>query len=175
MYGDSIQDIDKDSIKGLAKTTVYVTINGAEKRRIDILLSKDVAEKLFAEASRIYGRGRGGVSLLIETLLREYFKNRSIELPSSFGKSVREVFLQVLRKIAEYRNDSVEDILDVPEKELTRAISEVRGSDKRTVKKWIGIFIQNNLLEYIGGFPPQRVFKVKPKVYNHFASEDHDL
>jgi len=48
----------------------------------------------------------------------------------------------------------------VPEKVLDQAISEVRGSDPRTLKKWKNIFQKSGLIKYIGGLPPNRIVEL---------------
>jgi hypothetical protein len=67
--------------------------------------------------------------------------------------------MQVKEKVKEILNlDYTPD--EVPEKILDQAISEVRGSDPRTINKWKSLFERSKLIKYIGGFPPNRVVEL---------------
>jgi len=144
---------------GKTKTTYYVTTDGVRKRRVEILIREDLAKILFARAVEEYGKGRGSVSALIERLLEEYF------FPRDHGESesesrVEKVFKNIIRLIAEIRNTDPDRINEVTESEVLRAVSSLRGSDPRTIRKWLNIFLQNGYLEHVGGREPRRIFRI---------------
>lgn len=146
----------------LGKTTIYITSQGVKKRRTEILIDEDLFNEAMAISQKLYGRGRGGLSLLISTLLRDFieqYKTKNIVLGDP-RKSIKEVFMEVLENIANKRKCSTSEIHEITEKELVQAISNVRGSDKRTVKKWLELFLNNKLIEYSAGFSPNRIFRV---------------
>ncbi|MEM1936514.1 MAG: hypothetical protein QXD14_07345, partial [Sulfolobales archaeon] len=108
---------------------------------------------------------RGGLSLLISTLLKnfldDYKAKKNVELPDSHRKTVKDVFLEVLNYIAKKRQCSITEIVDILERELAEAIASTRGSDKRTIKKWMELFMNYKLIQPMGGFYPNRIFRVQ--------------
>ncbi|MEM4620686.1 MAG: hypothetical protein QW607_10795 [Desulfurococcaceae archaeon] len=148
----------------LGKTTIYITSQGVKKRRTEILIEEEVFREALDIAQEIYGKGKGGLSYLINTLLKDFieqYKNNAMkEEVLSQRKGVKEVFMEVLENIANKRKCSTSEIHEITEKELVQAISNVRGSDKRTVKKWLELFLNNKLIEYSAGFSPNRIFRV---------------
>ncbi|MEM1831819.1 MAG: hypothetical protein QXJ97_09865 [Desulfurococcaceae archaeon] len=139
-------DIDKESKKPYT-STYYLSSEGL-KRKVQILIDDQLFREALEISSKIYGKSRGGLSLLISTLLRDFieqYKTKNIVLGDP-RKSIKEVFMEVLENIAEKRKCSISEIHEVTEKELVQAIANVRGSDKRTVfrkvyKCWGPFFI----------------------------------
>ncbi|MEM4620460.1 MAG: hypothetical protein QW607_09640 [Desulfurococcaceae archaeon] len=143
------------------KTTYYTTAKGVRKRRVEILIREDLAKILFAKAIEEYGKGRGGVSALIERLLEEHFSTN----PGDPGESrVEKVFNNILIEIAKMRNTRVDMINEVTEQEIMRAVSNLRGTDNRTIRKWLNILIDQGYLQIIAGSPPKRVFRIRKKI-----------
>lgn len=142
---------------------VYVTSDGIRKKRVEVLISEDLANMVYAEASKIYGSCRGAVSWFIESLLREWFIKRNPGLDNIHGRMPEQVFIKVLKRIADSRGEYVSMLekAQVVERELRDAIMKERGADPRTVKKWINLFLQQGFIAYVGGFPPNRIFEVK--------------
>jgi len=126
------------------------------------LIDEELYKLLIETAPGIYGqsRYRGALSYIVEEALRHYL------LPLAHTKStqnprlgIRSVYNQVVEKIKEIMHwDFKPD--QVPEKILDQAISEVRGSDPRTLEKWKAVFQKSGLIKYLGGFPPNRIVEL---------------
>ena len=108
----------------------------------------------------MYGKGRGGISYVVEEALKQWLYPRlHTQTHTNPKHSVRLIYGQVV--------EAVKNILcfpekpkEVPEKILDLAIAEVRGSDPRTVEKWKRVFRQQGLIKFAGGFYPNRIVEL---------------
>jgi hypothetical protein len=132
------------------------------KARLEVLISKELYETVLSVAPAWYGKGKGGISALVEDALKFYFNlkahTKDTQKPNP-SRSVRAVYQQVKDKVKEIlKLDYYPD--EVPEKILDLAIAETRGSDPRTVNKWKSVFEKAGLIKYLGGFKPNRVVEL---------------
>jgi len=128
------------------------------KVQLNVHISEELYKKLIELAPQIYGKGRGGISAIVEEALRHYLLPRASASKHANPKmSVREVFAKVVLKLRERYGFTPKEI---PEYELDQAIAEVRGSDKRTIEKWKSIFEKSGLIKYIGGFRSRRIVEL---------------
>jgi len=132
------------------------------KRHLHVLVSEDVYKMLIEIAPLIYGTNkyRGAVSAIVEEALRQYLEPRlHTQIHTNPKRSVRIVYNQVVEKVKEILHLSFKPE-EVPEKILDLAISEVRGSDWRTIDKWKDVFTKSGLIKPVGGNPPNRIFEL---------------
>jgi hypothetical protein len=131
------------------------------KKELTVFISEDLYKQVIEIAPVWYGKHKGAVSAFVEDLLRRAlvtYQHTQIRTKNP-PRSLRAVYEQVVRKVMEitglnYKPD------EIPEKYLDQAISEVRGSDPRTIEKWKRIFERAKLIKFIGGFPPNRVVEL---------------
>jgi hypothetical protein len=133
------------------------------KKRLEVLIDEELYKLLIEVAPSIYGEGkyRGALSYVVEEALRQYLlpRLRTTSTQNNPKRGVKYVYMQVKEKAKEILNlDYPPD--EVPEKVLDQAISEVRGSDPRTINKWKNIFQKSGLIKYIGGLPPNRIVEL---------------
>jgi len=134
------------------------------KVELHVLIPEDLYRQLVEIAPLYYGKGRGGMSYIVEEALRQFLTPRlhtqtytqTVSRINPKG-SIRSVYYRVKEKIKEIMGFVP---FEVPEKTLTIAISEVRGSDPRTIEKWLNIFEKSGLIKYVSGFKPNRVFEL---------------
>jgi len=125
-----------------------------------VLISEDVYRMLVEMAPLIYGKGKGGMSRVVEEALRLYLTPRRTHNYTQNPKlSVRDVYHAVVRKIMEIeRLDFKPD--ETTEKILDMAIMEVRGADPRTVEKWKQTFAKSGLIKFVAGTKPNRLVEL---------------
>ncbi|MEM0460472.1 MAG: hypothetical protein QXM43_01605 [Desulfurococcaceae archaeon] len=138
----------------------YVTKEGEVKVFVTLLLSKEVYEAFKAKAAELYGPGKGAFSRCIEDMLRSWLMKNN---PGKVSAKTEYTWRRVLEIIAELQGASISELVngEVLEKHLEHAISRLRGSDPRTIKKWILLFEKHGFIEYKAGFRPNRVFKIR--------------
>ena len=126
---------------------------------VGFIISEDVYRMLVEMAPLIYGKGRGGMSRIVEEALRYYLTPRSTQKHTNPKLSVRDVYGSVVRKVMEIMNlDFKPD--ETTEKILDMAIMEVRGTDPRTVEKWKQVFARSGLIKFVGGQKPNRLVEL---------------
>ncbi|MEM1710564.1 MAG: hypothetical protein QW820_06710 [Sulfolobales archaeon] len=122
-----------------------------------------IDENLYKEFRRLvfskYENFHGVLSREVEHALRAWIAMHTqkhtnlkvINKPNPQPK-VYEVFQQVkeyLKKV--YGYDDVGTERQIPRKHLIAAISAVRGTDARTISKWMDLFMKYKLIKWIGG------------------------
>jgi len=141
---------------------MHVSRPSKGKRHLHVLIDEEIYKLLIELAPAIYGQSKykGAVSFVVEEALRQYLIPRAhTKSTQNPRRGVRVVYNQVVDKIKEIMHyDFKPD--QVPEKILDQAISEVRGSDPRTINKWKNLFEKSKLIKYIGGFPPNRIVEL---------------
>jgi len=133
----------------------------AGKRELTVFISEDLYMQIIEIAPVWYGKHKGAVSAFVEYLLRgalATYQHTQITHKNP-SRSIRAVYDQVVKKIMEITGLSYKPD-EIPEKYLDQAITEVRGSDPRTIAKWKRIFEKAGLIKYIGGFPPNRIVEL---------------
>jgi hypothetical protein len=132
------------------------------KVQINPLISRDLYETLlkYAEAR---GKAKGVISEIVEEALRLYFIQRPplgeththttqksvTHTPSGSSNidKIRSTFNAVLDMHKRLKNiPSSEIICEITRQDLSTAITFVRGSDERTIEKWIKNFLNADLL-----------------------------
>ena len=133
-----------------------------DKVQLHVLIDKNLYEQLIALAPAIYGQGRyrGAISYVVEEALRQFLAPRlHTQIHTNPSHGVLKVWYAIVEKIKEILNTPIKP-REVPEKILNLAISEVRGSDPRTIEKWKKVFQQHGLIKHVGGAPPNRIFEL---------------
>jgi hypothetical protein len=132
-----------------------------DKTIIEAVVDKALAEKLRNVAYKIYGERRGALSYTVEEALKTFIKlyeNKQVSINPH--NSIDAYWRQALEYIKKKRGDDLA-IYEVTELELVEAIVKTRGADKRTVKKYLEMFLRLGYIKHVAGFPPKRVFKVQ--------------
>lgn len=133
------------------------------KKQLNVLISEDIYDLLIRLAPEIYGENkyRGALSAIVEEALRYYLLPKAHTQTHTNPKlSVRAVYFKVKEKISEMTHIPPIHLKEALERQIDLAISEVRGSDPRTIKKWKDIFVKQGLIKPIGGRPPNRIFEL---------------
>jgi len=130
------------------------------KRVLFVYISEDLYRQLIEVAPAWYGKTHGAVSAMVEEALRRYLSPLQHTASTQNPKhGIRHTYGQVVEKIKEIMHYNFKPT-EVPEKILDQAISEVRGSDPRTVRKWKDLFQRSGLIKFIGGYPPNRIVEL---------------
>ena len=133
-----------------------------DKVHVHILLSKKIYNELMKLAPLIYGAGkyRGAISYVVERALEVYLStHKNTQTPPNPRGNIRQVYDAVVRKIMEIQHYDFKPA-EIPEKILDLAISEVRGSDERTIRKWKNLFRKYGLIKFLGGTYPNRIVEL---------------
>lgn len=105
-----------------------------------------------------YGRFRGALSYEVEQALRvwlaehtrEHTQKAHIFETANPRPKVAQVFSQIKQYLErEYGYAAILPGQQIPRKHIIAAISNVRGPDPRTIKKWFDAFVANKLLRMI--------------------------
>jgi len=137
------------------KASKKVLTKRGEKVALQVLISKAVYDRLVAVAPRIYGAMRGALSFVVEDALKHYLPllEHNTRGPNPHNR-VRQVYNQVKAKVAELEQVPPSELWQSTEDKLKAAIASIRGSDPRTINKWIDVFVLQGLIKRLG-----------PKVY----------
>jgi hypothetical protein len=132
------------------------------KVQINAVININTYEQLRRLATMIYGGGKGSYSKIIEDAIAYYAKSiNEAQNPGNHRKpSVEQAWQGILEYIKRKHNDPLPPE-EIHEKELIEAIAATRGSDKRTIRKWLNTLQELKYIEYIAGVAPKRIFKVK--------------
>ena len=133
------------------------------KKHLHVMIDEDLYRLLIEIAPGVYGqsRYRGAISYIVEEALRRYLSplQHTASTQRNPKPTIRQAYGQVVEKIKEIEHLSFKP-MEVSEKILDQAISEVRGSDPRTVRKWKDLFQRSGLIKFIGGYPPNRIVEL---------------
>jgi hypothetical protein len=135
------------------------------KVQINAVININTYEQLRRLAVMIYGGRKGSYSKIIEDAIAHYAKSiNEVQNPMKTPKipSVEQAWQGIIEYIKRRRNDPLPPE-EIHERELIEAIAATRGSDKRTLMKWLNTLQELKYIEYIAGTAPRRVFKVKRK------------
>ncbi len=130
------------------------------KVQLKAYISKEVYSELISIAPKIYGKGKGGISYVVEEALRQYLAPRAhAQIHTNPTHSTRLIYEAVVEKAREILCLDFKP-KEIPEKILEQAISEVRGGDPRTIKRWKHDFERQGLIKCAGGKFPNRIFEL---------------
>ena len=123
------------------------TVTKDGKVLLQVLVSKEVYERLLKVAPVLYGKNRGALSWAVEEALRLWLAPRTHATHANPPRKVWLKFKLVKSAIAQILNIPVEEIRDVTVKVLELAISETIGSDPRTIDKYLKLFERFGLIK----------------------------
>ena len=116
------------------------------KVALQVLIPKELYEAALRVAAYEYGNARGALSWLVEQALRAYISPRlHAQMHTNPPGKVRRVYEQFLSCIEELNGGYRP--FEVPAKQVHTCIAEVRGSDPRTINRWINTFIRVGLMK----------------------------
>jgi len=133
------------------------------KVRLEVLIREDLYDMLVRLAPQIAGpKYRGALSRVVEEALKQYLYPRArAQTPGLNPRlTVRDVYDQVKRRLADMTGIPWWELREVKEAELDRAIAEVRGSDPRTIAKWKKLFQASGLIKILSGQPGRRIVEL---------------
>lgn len=141
----------------------YLQLRAMEKVKLQVYIDKDVDRKL-RELIQVKHKEycKGLLSYEVEMALREWMalhtRTQTLEEPSCV-KYVEEtvnppfrigqVFNQVKEYLLKTHYDTLQSGQVINRKHLEEAIGAVRGTDRRTIRKWIETFHKYHLLKFI--------------------------
>lgn len=137
--------------------------SSSDKVNLHVRVSRDIYDMLRRLAPELSGEARykGAMSRVVEEALKYYLYPRAgLGVKANPRLSVRDVYTQVKRRLADITGIPWWELKEVKEAELDRAIAEVRGSDPRTVEKWKKLFEANGLIKRLGGQPGRRIVEL---------------
>jgi hypothetical protein len=132
------------------------------KVQINAVININTYEQLRRLAAMIYGGGKGSYSKIIEDAIAHYAKSINEVQNTRKPPSVEHAWQGIIEYIKSRRNDPLPPE-EIHEKELIEAITATRGSDKRTIRKWLNTLQELKYIEHIAGTAPKRIFKIKKK------------
>lgn len=132
------------------------------KVQINAVININTYEQLRRLAAMIYGGGKGSYSKIIEDAIAHYAKSINDAPNPRKPPSIEQAWQGIIEYIKRKHNDPLPPE-EIHEKELIEAITATRGSDKRTIRKWLNTLQELKYIEYIAGTAPKRIFRVKKK------------
>ena len=125
-----------------------------EKIQFNVYLQKGLIKEFRQFVATQYGKYEHGLlSFEVSQALRAWMsthKDTQTELQHKSPNPSPNVFL-VKEKVKEYLRVQFgyEQIYKVPKQQVIQAISAVRGTDDRTVQKWVRLFEKYHLLKWV--------------------------
>ena len=129
---------------------------GEDKVGLYVVISKKLEDELRRFIVEKYGKFKKGllsaeVEAAIQAWIASHTKThteKSLNSPNPLPMYFK-VYQQVKRWLAEVKGVDVSNIHQVPRRVLEQAITHVRGSDPRTIRKWLDIFTKQRLIKWI--------------------------
>jgi len=121
-------------------------VGGRDCVQLKVYIPVDLYERLLRVAPEIYGSFRGSLSHVVEIALRQYLPLSGERIRRNPKRKVVDVFKEVVKVIHEMVGGELPPD-SAPERLIEKAIQEVRGSDPKTVKKWLRLFKENGLIK----------------------------
>ncbi len=121
-----------------------------QKKPITVYINSDVLAQL-REIVKTKYEGSWGLSWEVEEAIRAWLRLQHAQIHTKRLNPSKPLIHIVMDEIIQrLRNQGC--FLQCTYKELQKAISEVRGSDERTYKKWLNILLQENRIKQIGTY-----------------------
>jgi hypothetical protein len=124
------------------------------KKAILVYIDEKVAEKLYLLVRQKYGNLTGGLSNEVEESLRNWL---GLHMQHTNAQKIKEVnpipkTFTIFQQVKNYLKNKYFDGItpqQVPLSLIREAIEVIRGSDKRTVEKWLKEFAKWKLIKEI--------------------------
>lgn len=120
------------------------------KVQVKIYLSEEVVEKLRDLVKEKYD-GQWGLSWEVEEAIRAWLRLQHAQIHTSKLNPSRPHVHQAMDAII-FKLREMGCLIQCSTSDLRKAISEVRGSDERTFKKWSEILVKEGRLKWIGTY-----------------------
>jgi hypothetical protein len=122
-----------------------------EKEYLTVYISKEVKEAFYELVKNKYDSLHGPLSVEVEEALRSHLRahTQTQIAPIKMNPAlphVHGIMDQIVRKL----KDDYDCLLQCDMALLRKAITEVRGSDERTIKKWTRQLLQEKKLKVLG-------------------------
>jgi len=122
-----------------------------------VYIDRNIDKRLRELIIRKYGEYRRGLlSYEVECALQAWLATHKIAQSNAKGEARINpapkywlVFQRCLAWIESKYKISFEEVHQIPARFLREAIAAVRGSDKRTIKKWLETFTEQKLIKWI--------------------------
>ena len=114
---------------------------------LQVLISRELYERLLEVAPRLYGKNKGALSWAVEEALRVWLAPRTHTTHANPPRKIWLKFKSVKRAIAQILGIPEEEIRDVTVRVLELAISNTIGSDPRTIDKYLKLFEKFGLIK----------------------------
>lgn len=125
-----------------------------KKDQLKVYLPRDLIKEFREFIATFYGTHEHGmISFEVEQALRCWLsthKGAQIALTNKSANPTPNVFI-VREAVKRYLQErfGYDSIYKVPKQQVIEAISAVRGTDERTIKKWIRLFEKFHVLKWI--------------------------
>jgi hypothetical protein len=123
-----------------------------EKEQLKVYVSKNLIKQLKELVVAKYGKLRGGLSYEVEDALKNWIMAHSTQHDTKIVQSINPMprVFQVFNQVKEQLKTTYGYLpQQTTIQHLTRAISIVRGGDKRTIRKWLQEFAKWKLIKEI--------------------------
>ena len=127
-----------------------------DKVKLQVWINKDVYDQLESLIKAKYSGFRGALSSEVEAALRAWISTHKstqnelkVENMVNPFPSYYKVFQQCKKFISQRYGIDFDEVHQIPLKMIREAIEFIRGSDPRTVNKWIRIFERQHLIKFI--------------------------
>lgn len=126
------------------------------KEGLFVYISSKVIKAIRKLAKEKHAKLRGGLSDEVEDALRNWLALHTIDnnQPLTVNKvNPGREFHSVYQEVKDYISTKmiIPPSRQIPQGLLEEAISMVRGSDKRTIKKWMNLFQKFHFIKWIAG------------------------
>jgi hypothetical protein len=126
----------------------------AEKVKFGVYLNKELIERFRCFVAEQYGKvGRGLISFEVAQALDSWMsthKGTQAQLATKGPNPLPNVFI-VKEQVKSYLMSQFgyENIYKIPKKQVEIAIGALRGTDSRTIEKWIKLFEKYGVMKWI--------------------------
>ena len=148
-----VTKLPKLPILGNQVTKVHVLEGGSMKKKIAVYVDAEVLEDFKKALLEKYGRVWQVMGDEISNLMREWLQRNGGNAHTQIAhvKKTEKVWRDVKNYLTQCYNYSFFSGQKIPRKHIIMAISETRGCDERTIRKWIKRFIEKGVLRWNGG------------------------
>jgi len=129
------------------------------KKRVTVHINVDLWNEFkrlaFAKHESFHGSISAELEQALQAWLAQHTQNHTKTLAVNAHNPQPRVYA-IFQQVKEYLKrtfgyGAIVPGLQIPRKHLVEAISAVRGSDERTVNKWMKLFVQYKLVKWLAG------------------------